>query len=163
MSTKTKKTSDKILIKVVGHKKDAKKCTWGIFRDNEPLAEEESGISVNTGRNILVVAKAAKKYADEHKLKVSNLITDVIADKNLEQLMEKVSTLNEIKADAKKTSEKCLNALIECTDAKKKEDARKAWKEALADEEAKANDVKDAQAELIKACDAWFQARISSK
>jgi hypothetical protein len=163
MSTKKANKVEKILIKVIGHGKDATKCQWGIFKGDEPLAESEIKNGVKSARNVLAVAMAAKKYATDNGLKNSRLIDDIIGDKNLEALSETAKFLSGKRAEAKKDADEKLKSLLSESDNGKRPELRNEWNAALDRVEAAANEAKEAQAELIAACDAWFQKRIEEQ
>lgn len=158
----TKKV-EKILIKVIGHGKDATKCQWGIFIGSTPLAEGEIKESVKSARNVLAVATAAKKYAIDKGLKNSQMIDDIIADKNLAKLNDAAKLASSERAQAKKVANEKLSLLMEELDAEKRNALRKEWSDALDIEKVATEKAKDAQAKLVAACDEWFQKRIEAQ
>lgn len=158
----TKKV-EKILIKVIGHGKDATKCQWGIFRGDCPLAESELKDGVKSARNVYLIAKAAKAYAEKHNLKNSRMVDDIVADKNLAALSDKAKALSGERAEAKKAADEILKKLLDEAEEGARAEYRKAWRAAMDDVENRSKAVKDAQAELIAACDAWFQKRIEAQ
>lgn len=160
MSTKKVNKAEKILIKVIGHGKDATKCQWGIFKGDIPLAESELKAGVKSARNVLAVAMAAKKYAADNGLKNSQMIDDIIADKNLAKLNEAAKLASGERAKVKKVAEEKLSLLMEEKDVTKRATLRKEWDDALDAEKAAAEKAKVTQSKLIAACDAWFQKRI---
>lgn len=163
MSTKKVNKAEKILIKVIGHGKDAAKCQWGIFKGDFPLAESELKDGVKSARNVYLIAKAAKAYAEKHGLKNSRMIDDIIADKSLVKLNDAAKLASGERAKAKKIAEEKLSFLMEEKDAVKRVILRKEWNYALDAEKAETEKAKVAQSKLIAACDAWFQKRIESQ
>jgi hypothetical protein len=163
MSTKKVNKVEKILIKVIGHGKDATKCQWGIFKGDMPLAESELKNGVKSARNVLAVATAAKKYATDNGLKNSQMIDDIISNENLKALSETAKFLSGERAKAKKDADEKLKALLDESDDGKRPALRNEWQSALDKVEAAAEEAKEAQAELIAACDAWFQKRIEAQ
>jgi hypothetical protein len=163
MSTKKVNKVEKILIKVIGHGKDATKCQWGIFKGDEPLAESELKNGVKSARNVLAVATAAKKYAADNGLKNSRMIDDIIADKNLAKLNDAAKLASGKRSEAKKIADEKLALLMDEKDATKRVAIRKEWNDALDAEKAASETAKIAQAKLIAACDAWFQKRIEAQ
>jgi hypothetical protein len=163
MSTKKANKVEKILIKVIGHGKDATKCQWGIFVGDIPLAESEIKNGVKSARNVLAIATAAKKYATDNGLKNSQMIDDIIADRNLAKLNDAAKLASSERSQAKKVAAEKLSLLMEEKDTAKRVAIRKEWNDALDVEKAAAETAKVEQAKLIAACDAWFQKRIEEQ
>lgn len=163
MSTKKTNKANKILIKVIGHGKDATKCQWGIFKGDTPLAEVELEKGVKSARNVLAIATAAKKYAEESGLKNSQMIDDIIDDKNLTKLNDAAKLASGERATAKKAADEKLSLLMDEKDPAKRAALRKEWNNALEVEKAATEKAKVEQAKLIAACDEWFQKRIEAQ